>query len=189
MASPDDRDPVAGVQDLAEPHLDGLDARFLGALESIRAGRVDQAAEELRAILKIEPRLAEPRLELGRLLLDAGQLDEAAEQASEAISILESGGQWVEDLPEEVVLSLAWDLRGEALRRTADQDEVVFGDPAEWTRLTEESQAAFKKAAELDPDNVHARYWATGSDVAPGEEEDDADDGSGDDLGDDDGEE
>lgn len=163
--------------EVAEPHLQGLGERFLAAMDAMQAGRVDEAAEELRAILKVEPRLAEPRLELGRLLLEAGQLDEAAEQAQEAISILESGGQWIDDLDENVVLSVAWNLRGEALRRTADQDEVVFGDPAEWTRLVEEARAAFAKAAELDPENAHAAYWAGGTDserLEEGDEDADA---------------
>ncbi|RME26786.1 MAG: hypothetical protein D6798_05960, partial [Deltaproteobacteria bacterium] len=159
-------------------HLAGLGERFLAALDAVRAGRLDEAAEELRAILKVEPRLAEPRIELARLHLQTGQLEEAAEQAQEAIRILENGGQWTEDLDEDTVLSLAWNIRAEALRQQADQDSVVFGDPAEWERLMKESREAFATAARLDPQNEHARYWAGGTDVAPpgepeGEDEDD----------------
>ncbi|MCB9778081.1 MAG: tetratricopeptide repeat protein [Alphaproteobacteria bacterium] len=162
-----------------EDHLAALGDRFLRAMDAARGGDIDQAAEELSAILKAEPRLAEPRLELGRILLETGQIDEAAEQAEEAIRILEGGGQWTQDLPENVVLSLAWNLRGEALRQQADQDEVVFGDPGRWQALVEQARAAFAKAAELDADNAHAAYWAGGTDAerleAEGTDEDSVD--------------
>ena len=147
-----------------EPHLASLGDRFLGAMEAVRRGDVDRAADELRAILRVEPRLAEPRIELARLLLDTGQDEEAVEQAQEAVSILESGGQWTEELPEAVVRSVAWDIRGEALRRQADRDEIVFGDPERFKELLAASREAFRMAAELDPDNAHARYWAGGTD-------------------------
>jgi len=168
----------------AEPHLDALGARFLLALEAMRRGDVDRAADELRSILRAEPRLAEPRMELARLLLQTDQPEEAAEQAEEALSVLDSGGQWLEDLPENVVRSVAWNLRGEALRQQADRDEVVFGDPERWKALVEEARQAFARAATLDPENRHAHYWAGGTDsdllvsptAADGEEGDGDDD-------------
>ncbi len=163
MATEADQAPDA--DSVAEPHLEGLGARFMQALDAVRAGRLDEAAEELRAVLKVEPRLAEPRIELARLHLQTGQLDEAADQAEEAVKILESGGQWTEDLPEDTVLSMAWNIRAEALRQQADRDEVVFGDPAEWERLMTLSREAFAEAARLDPSNEHARYWAGGLDA------------------------
>lgn len=173
MTTSKDATPDAGQLDnldaladgAAEPHLQGLGEQFMAALEVVRKGKVDEAAEALRAILRVEPRLAEPRIELARLHLELAQPDEAAEQAEEAVEILRSGGQWIEDLSEEAVLSIAWDLRGEALRRMADKDEVVFGDPDEWRRLIEQSAAAFKEAARLDPDNAHARYWSGSTDA------------------------
>lgn len=148
-----------------EAHLQDLGTRFLGALERARRGDVDGAAEELRAVLKAEPRLAEPRIELARILLATDQPEEAAEQADEAIRILDGGGIWTEDLPEAVVKGVAWDLKGEALRRQSDRDEVVFGDPERWRELTEQARAAFRRAAELDPSNAHAAYWAGGTDA------------------------
>lgn len=141
-------------------HLDGLDQRFLAALGARQKGDVDTAAELLRGILKAEPRLAEPHMELASLLLDAGQVDEAREHADEAVRLLEGGPPWLEDPPHHVLQSLAWNLLGEALRQKADSDEVVFGDPADFRRLMGESRSAFAKAAALDPNNGHADHWS-----------------------------
>lgn len=174
--APDDRLPgeEPDLTQADEAHLAALAQRFLVALAHVRKGEVDAAAEELRGILKVEPRLAEPRIELARLLLETGQEEEAAEQTDEAIRILDGGGQWNDDLPEGVLKGLAWDLHGEALRRQADRDEVVFGDPERWRELVEQARAAFAKAAALDPDNAHAAYWAGGTDaeLAPPEADD-----------------
>ncbi len=142
--------------------LEGLQMRFLQAMEARHAGDVDSAAELMRSILKIEPRLAEPRLELASILLGAAQLHEAEEQSREAIAILETHGQWVEDVSEEALLSLAYGTLGEALRRQADTDEVVFGDPQVWEAMIQEAKSAFTRAVALDGDNVHASYWLAG---------------------------
>lgn len=145
-----------------ESHLDGLDQRLLDALEARRKGDVDAASELLRSILTVEPRLAEPRLELASMLLEAKQLEEAEAEAREAARLLDLGGQWTEDVEPGVLRSLAWNLLAEALYRQADEDEVVFGDPERWNALMTEAREAFQKAAELDPTNEHARHWALG---------------------------
>ncbi|HND34622.1 MAG TPA: hypothetical protein PLA94_31680, partial [Myxococcota bacterium] len=67
---------------------------------------------------------------------------------------LQAGGQWVETVPENVMLSLGWALLGEILKQQATTDEVVFGDPEVFRTLIRESQAAFAKAHELDPDDT-----------------------------------
>ena len=41
-----------------EEHLAPLAVRFMHALERRRAGQIDRATEDLRAILRVEPRLA-----------------------------------------------------------------------------------------------------------------------------------
>jgi len=138
----------------------GLSKHFISAMAARRSGNVDRAAELLRKILKEEPRLAEPRMELAGLLMETGQPEEAASEASEAVRILEAGGQWTEDLPENVVLSLAYSILGEALRKTLDNDDVVFGDPEVWKEKLEASQRALKRASELDAGNDHAQYWS-----------------------------
>jgi tetratricopeptide (TPR) repeat protein len=145
-----------------ESHLEGLDKRLLDALEARRKGDVDAASELLRSILSVEPRLAEPRLELASMLIEAEQLEEAEAEAREAARLLDLGGQWTQDVEPGVLRSLAWNLLAESLRRQADQDEVVFGDPERWTALMQESREAFQKAASLDPTNEHAGHWALG---------------------------
>ena len=137
-----------------------LEKRFEDALEARRRGDVDGAAELLRGILKVEPRLAEPRLELAHLLIETGQVEEAEEHAREAIAVLEAGGRWTEDLDDSQILSLAWGTLGEALRRRADDDAVVFGPAAAYEALVKESQSAFERAMTLDPENEHARGWS-----------------------------
>ena len=146
--------------DAEHAHLEGLDQRFVAALTARQRGDVDTAAELLRGILKVEPRLAEPHMELSSLLLEAEQVDEGREHAEEAVRLLEGGPPWLDDPPPNVLQSLAWNLLGEALRQKADSDEVVFGDPAEFRRLMGESRSAFAKAAALDPTNAHADHWS-----------------------------
>jgi tetratricopeptide (TPR) repeat protein len=157
-----------------EEHLEGLEELFLSAMDARRKADFDQATKLLHKVLRREPRLAEPRLELAGLLMEAGQLDEAVEQAREATRILDAGGQWNLDVPAHAMRSLAWDTLGEAIRRTADQDSVVFGDPEVWKGLMDEAKAAFRTAAQLDPDNAHASYAAFGfgpAEEAPEDEE------------------
>jgi tetratricopeptide (TPR) repeat protein len=150
--------------DADEPHLEGLGDKLYLALRLREQKQVDKAAEVLRSILKVEPRLAEPRLELARLLLDTSQLDEARAETEEAIHILETGGQWTDEIPENVLSSMAYGLLGEIIRRQADADEIVFGDPESWSKLLAASEVAFSKARALDPDNDHADYWSSGTD-------------------------
>src|SRR5438045_1051925 len=88
--------------------LEALQARFLQALQARTRGDVDTAAELLRGMLKVEPRLAEPRLELSHILLETGQLSEAEDQAREALRSLEGDGRWTEDLDDSQLLSLGW---------------------------------------------------------------------------------
>lgn len=145
-----------------ETHLEGLDQRLLDALQARRKGDVDAASDLLRSILTVEPRLAEPRLELASMLLEAEQLEEAEAEAREAARLLDLGGQWSEDVDPVILRSLAWNLLAECLRRRADQDDVVFGDPDHWAALMNESRDAFEKAAKLDPTNEHAGHWALG---------------------------
>ena len=150
-----------------------LGPRFLQAIACMQRGENDRATQILRAILSVEPRLAEPRMEIARILLDGGQLREALGEAEEALRLLEAGGQWLEDLPEPVVLGLAHGLLAEILRQIADSDDVVFGDPKAFQALTRRSRRHFARAASLDPENHHASYHAFFMGVGqeePGEE-------------------
>ena len=147
-----------------EPHLSTLGPRFVAAIELRANGRVDEALDAFGAILRQEPRLAEPRLEIARIHLETGRLEDAEIQAREALRILLNGGQWTEDLPETVVLALAWALIGEILKEKAASDEVVFGDPALFREILAESRVAYAKAAELDPSDTSS--WANALELA-----------------------
>lgn len=140
--------------------LGALGDRFMAALRAKDGGDLDAAEDELRDILRTEPRLAEPRMELARVLLDTDRLTEAEEHAREALSALEAGGQWVDDIPEATVLALACALLAEILRRHADEDDVIFGDPEAFQAVVRESQELFQRAAKLDPQDAYASYYA-----------------------------
>ncbi len=139
---------------------ENLDALFLEALEARRTANVDRAQDLLQQIIRSEPRLPEPHLELGRLHLDAGRLEDALAETREALKWLDLGGQWVDDLSEEVMLSLAHGQIAETLRRIADTDEVIFGDPEGLKALLKEATQHFDEAHKLDPENDHARMFS-----------------------------
>jgi len=160
--------------DAAESHLEGLDEQFMDGTKRMANGDIDSAAEVFRRILTTEPRLAEPRIELARILIETAQLKEAEAEIREAIRILENGGQWVEAFTEEQVLSVAYGLLAEVLRVLAEGDDLVFGDPETWRNVVDEAHAAFRKARELDPENSHADYWAGGFDVDADQDGDEA---------------
>ena len=146
--------------DAEEAALQALGKRFLAALAAKDAGQIDQAEEELTAILKEEPRLPEPRMELGRILLDTERIEAAEEHARLALEHLESGGQWTEMLPENVVKSVAHALLAEILRRRLEQDAVIFGDPDTFKALLAESKSHFEQARTLDPTDETSSFYA-----------------------------
>lgn len=140
--------------------LSGLEQRFLAALADKDEGRLDAAEDALRDILKTEPRLPEVHLELARLLLDTDRVADAEPHAREAITWLEQGGQWTDEIPENVVQALAHALLAEILRRRADEDDVIFGDPAGFRALVDEAKRHFARAAELDPSDAYSSWHA-----------------------------
>ena len=152
-----------------EAHLAELGQVFMRAMDARQKNNPDRAQELLRLIVRREPRLPEPHLELAHIQMEAGRDDEAEVEVREAIRLYEAGGQWIDALPEPVVRSLAHNLLGELLRRKADSDEVVFGDPDRYVELLNESRAHFARAAVLDPENEHARFHALT--LGPGDEE------------------
>jgi len=157
----------------SETHLANLGPRFFDALAKRNAGKVDAALDAFLEILKVEPRLAEPRMEIARIYLEMGRLDDAEEEIREAIRIVESGGVWTEDIPEHIVAALAWALLGEILKEKASSDEVVFGDPDVFTHLVAQSRAAFARAADLDPSDTASLVTAAELGDADGAEEKD----------------
>lgn len=148
------------MYDSDDAALEALGARFLTAVDAIQGGRVDDAEEELRAILRVEPRLPEPRLELARLLLDTERLEEAEAQAREGVADLQKSGPWTDELDADTVMAIGKALLAEILRRRADEDDVIFGDAGRFKAIVAESQALFAEAAKLDPSDEYASYHA-----------------------------
>ncbi|MCB9678426.1 MAG: tetratricopeptide repeat protein [Alphaproteobacteria bacterium] len=148
------------TEDHDEEKLEALSQQFVGAVELHAAGKTDAAEDELRAVLRVEPRLAEPHLLLGRILLDTDRLEDAEEHTREALKILLSGQQWTEDVPAHVVLAVCHAQLAEILRRTADEDDVIFGDPERFHAIVEESRTHFQKASDLDPTDETSSYYA-----------------------------
>jgi tetratricopeptide (TPR) repeat protein len=143
-----------------EEALDDLARRFMLAASRHSAGDVDGAEDLLRSILKEEPRLGEPRLLLGRILLDTDRLPDAEEHTREALSVLAADGHWTEDVPENVLLAMGHAQLAEILRRIADEDDVIFGAPERFHALVTESLENFQKAASLDPSDETSSYYA-----------------------------
>lgn len=140
--------------------LDALGARFLDALRHKDAGQLEDAEDGLLDILRVEPRLAEPHLELARMYLDTDRIADAEPHAREALTYLEAGGQWIADIPEQTLLALAHAVLAEVLRRRADEDDVIFGDADAFHALVRESKSHFDRAHELDPSDEYSSYHA-----------------------------
>ena len=149
-----------GQEDAEADQLQALGERFLTALRRKDAGELDDAEDLLRSILRAEPRLPEPHLELARILLDTDRTKEAEQHAREGLSHLEAGGQWTDELPENVVTALAHALLAEALRRRADEDDVLFGDPETFHAMVRSAREHFEAAAGLDPRDEYSSYHA-----------------------------
>ncbi|HND32012.1 MAG TPA: tetratricopeptide repeat protein, partial [Myxococcota bacterium] len=79
-----------------EVHLQQLEVEFMAALELRTKGKSDEARQKLENVLRVDPRLPEPRLEMARIYLETQRLEDAETEAREALSLLQAGGQWVE---------------------------------------------------------------------------------------------
>jgi tetratricopeptide (TPR) repeat protein len=140
--------------------LVALEKQFLIAVGLRNDGQIDRAVKQFKAILTIEPRLAEPHIELAHICVDTDRLDRAESHALEAIEQLEQSGVWLDSVEENTVKAVAHALLAEILRRRADEDDVIFGDPEEFLKMVELSKKHFKIAAALDPDDTTASYYA-----------------------------
>lgn len=152
-------DEIAANQDeLAR--LRELSEHFTAALGLKERGQVDRAEEILLGILRTEPRLPEPRMELARILLDTERLSEAEEHARLALTHLEAGGRWTDTLPEGVVEAIAHALLAETLRRRLEEDDIVFGDAQAYRAMLSEAQQLFAAAHRLDPTDETSSFYA-----------------------------
>lgn len=152
---------MSGPSNTHEPELlDALGERYLTAVNLAANGVLDRAEDMLRDILRNEPRLPEPNLSLARLMLDTDRLEDAEEYTRAAIEMLAADGQWTDEVPENVVQSIAHAQLAEILRRRADDDDVIFGDPEAFHALLADSKTHFARAAELDPTDATSSYYA-----------------------------
>lgn len=152
-------DPTQKLEELFKQDLSELEALFSQAMDARHAGDAAKCAELLRQIIKVEPRLAEPHLELGRIHLDADEYDDAEVESREALRFLTQGGQWVDDLNENQLLSIAHGQLGEVLRLQASQDAVIFGDPEAFKAIVKEAQHHASLSLDLDPDQEKPGFY------------------------------
>jgi Tfp pilus assembly protein PilF len=133
--------------------IEPMQALFMAAMEHRQVGHAKKAESCLLEILKNEPRLPEPHLELAHIYHGMELLEEAKTHIDQAVQFLENGGQWL-DLPENEILAMAYLIQGEIYRSLADLDEVVFGDQAVYVDYVNRAKNAFTKANHLDSSSV-----------------------------------
>lgn len=148
--------------------LGALGETFTVAMGLKERGDIDSAEELFLEILRAEPRLPEPRMELARLLLDTDRLSDAETHARLALEHLASGGRWTDVLPDGVVESIAHALLAEILRRRLEDDDIIFGDPSAFQAMLTESREHFATAHRLDPTDETSSYYATYLGAEPG---------------------
>jgi len=141
-----------------DAHLIVLGTKLEKAMELRGAGDSAGAHALLREILLVDPRLAEPRLELAHIAAEREDYEEAEEQARAALEILQRGGQWTANLSHKAILSFATNLVAEVVYRSIQDGDLIFRDAAKFNARWNEAAALFEKAAELDPTNEDAAY-------------------------------
>ena len=118
-----------------ENYTNALIKKFEQALEARENNDIDSCCELLLHIIKNEPRLPEPHLELANIYLIIEKLEDARVHIEEVITYLENGGQWTE-IDVNTLLSLAYSTKSEIYHALADRDEIVLNsNEAEFTRL------------------------------------------------------
>ncbi len=137
--------------------LDALAPKMRAALEARQSGDDDRAEKLLREVLRNEPRLAEPRLELAHLAVLRDQWDEARTQAEIAVTTLRAGGQWTLDVEPEALLSFAINLLGEVIVRSIEEEDLFLRDRSKFTDAWNRAALLFAEARSLDPTNDDAR--------------------------------
>ena len=141
-----------------ENYTNALIKKFEQAMEARQKNDLDSCCELLLHIIKNEPRLPEPHLELANIYLLIEKLEDARVHIEEAITYLENGGQWT-DMDLNLILSLAYSTKSEVYHALADRDEIVLSvNEVEFVRLITISKNAKKKANELNPNQQLENY-------------------------------
>jgi len=143
--------------DEPEVHLQELGPQLEQALALRGAGKDEEAIVLLREILKAEPRLAEPRLELSHIAASASDWREAEAQARLAVDTLRGGGQWTLDLEANELLSFALNLLGEVVVRGLEEGDLLMTNRPEFVERWNEASGFFREALEGDNSNKDAR--------------------------------
>lgn len=141
--------------------LKSLEKKMRRAVELRLDGSDDKAREIFEEILKQEPRLAEPRLELAHMAALAARWEEAQEQARLAVDILRRDGQWTEDVEPGRLLGFALNLLGEIIVRPLEEGDLFLTDRPSFDASWNEAATMFAAALEIDPENEDARRNGT----------------------------
>lgn len=152
---------TAELMEVDHEQLMALEPKMRRALNAREQGNNAEARKLFGAILKEEPRLAEPRLELAHMAALTEDWDEAQSQARLAVEILKRGGQWTHDVEPKVLLGFALNLLGELMVRPLEEGDLFLTDRPRFDACWNEASVLFGLAMAADPSNVDARRNAT----------------------------
>jgi tetratricopeptide (TPR) repeat protein len=158
QASPDT---TLEMMEFDQEQLTALEPKMRRALTAREQGNDGEARKLFEAILKEEPRLAEPRLELSHMAALTEDWEEAQSQARLAVEILKRGGQWTQDVEPQVLLGFALNLLGELMVRPLEEGDLFLTDRPRFDACWNEASTLFGLAMATDPSNVDARRNAT----------------------------
>ena len=149
------------ISDQENSYTNALIKKFEQAMEARERNDIDSCCELLLQVIKQEPRLPEPHLEIANIYLIIEKLEDARVHIEEAITYLENGGQWM-DMDLSTVLSLAYATKSEIYHALADQDEIVLNaNETEFIRLMKISKEAKQKSEECNPNQHVDNYEPT----------------------------
>lgn len=159
--STDPNDNELEFSDQENSYTNALIKKFEQAMDARERNDIDSCCELLLQVIKQEPRLPEPHLEIANIYLIIEKLEDARVHIEEAITYLENGGQWM-DMDLSTVLSLAYATKSEIYHALADQDEIVLNsNETEFIRLMKISKDAKKKSEECNPNQHVDNYEST----------------------------
>jgi tetratricopeptide (TPR) repeat protein len=149
------------MMELDQEQLTALEPKMRLAMTAREQGNDAEAKKLFEEILKEDPRLAEPRLELAHMAALTEEWEEAQAQARLAVEILKRGGQWTQDVVPEVLLGFALNLLGELVVRPLEEGDLFLTDRPRFDTSWNEASTLFGLAIAADPSNVDARRNAT----------------------------
>lgn len=149
------------MMEFDQDQLTALEPKMRLAMTAREQGNDAEAKRLFDEILKEEPRLAEPRLELAHMAAGTEDWEGAQSQARLAVEILKRGGQWTQDVAPEALLGFALNLLGELMVRPLEEGDLFLTDRPRFDASWNEASTLFGLAMAADPSNVDARRNAT----------------------------